>query len=85
VPDVLRLVIGEGFTVALWGVALGAASALPAGRWIAPLLFDQSPRDPVVFGTVSLTLLLIAVLASAIPALRGARVQPSTVLRAEAG
>ncbi len=82
--DVLRLVIAEGIRFALSGVVLGGAIALLAGRWIAPLLFNQSPRDPAVFGAVIVILLLVAVLASGIPALRGARVQPNTALRTEA-
>ena len=50
---------------------------------LAPLLFNQSPRDPVVFGTVTATLLLVAVVASLIPAIRGARVDPNAALRAD--
>ena len=83
--DVLRLVIAEGIRFALSGVLVGGAIALGTGRWIAPLLFNQSARDPAVFGAVILLLLLVAILASAIPAIRGARVQPNTVLRSEAG
>jgi putative ABC transport system permease protein len=81
--DVMRLVVGEGLRFAVFGAVVGGALALVAGRWIAPLLFDQSPRDPVVFGTVTGTLLVVAVLASAIPAFRGARADPNLALRAE--
>ena len=81
--DVMRLVVGNGLRFALAGVAIGAPVALLAGRWVAPLLFDQSPYDPVVFGAVAIALLLVAVVASAIPAIRGARVNPGSVLRAE--
>jgi hypothetical protein len=81
--DVMRLVVAEGLRFAVFGAVVGGVIALVAGRWIAPLLFNQSPRDPVVFGTVSGTLLLVAVVASAIPAIRGARVDPHTALRAE--
>jgi len=45
------------------------------------LLFDESPRDPVVFGFVALVLLGAALLASLIPARRGARVDPVVALR----
>ncbi|HET6948332.1 MAG TPA: ADOP family duplicated permease, partial [bacterium] len=83
VGDVMRLVVGEGLRFAISGAVVGAALALLAGRWIAPMLFDQSPRDPVVFATVMGALLVVAVLASAIPAFRGACADPNLALRAE--
>lgn len=79
----MRLVVAEGLRFAAFGVILGGVFALAAGRWIAPLLFDQSARDPVVFGTVTAALLVVAVVASAIPAIRAARVDPNAALRAE--
>lgn len=81
--DLLRLVVADGLRYAMTGVVVGGVIALVAGRWIAPLLFDQSPRDPVVFGTVTGLLLLVALLATAIPAMRGARADPNAALRAE--
>jgi predicted permease len=81
--SVMRLVVGEGLRFAVAGASIGAALALLAGRWIAPLLFDQSPRDPVIFGTVTAALLVVAAFASAIPAFRGARADPNLALRAE--
>jgi putative ABC transport system permease protein len=81
--DVLTLVVAGGVRFALYGIVAGTAIALIAARWIAPLLFDQRPDDPAVFGSVISALLLVAVGASAIPALRGARTDPATSLRAE--
>ena len=81
--NVMKLVVGEGLLSAAYGAIIGGAFALLAGRWIAPLLFDQSARDPFVFGTVTAALLLVAVTASAIPAIRGTRVDPNAALRAE--
>ena len=81
--DVLRLVVGEGVRVAAAGVALGALGALAAGRFVAPLLFDTSPRDPLVFGGVTLALLLVALVASLVPARRASRVDPMVALRSE--
>jgi putative ABC transport system permease protein len=81
--NVMRLVVAEGLLFATAGAALGGAIALVAGRWIEPLLFDQPARDPVVFGTVTGALLLVAVAASVIPAIRGAHVDPNVALRAE--
>ena len=81
--DVLRMILGEGLRVAVVGVALGSVAALIAGRWVTPLLFDVSPRDPVVFGIVSITLLAVAILASLLPAWRATRVDPNVALRAD--
>ena len=81
--DVIRLVLSEGLRFAVAGAAVGGALAIIAAPRIAPLLFNQSPRDPVVFGAVTTALLVVAVLASMIPAIRGARVDPNAALRAE--
>ena len=81
--DVAALMIGQGLRVSAAGLAIGVVMALWAGRFIKPLLFDESPRDPMVFATVAGSLLLAAVLASLIPALRATRVDPVQALRAE--
>ena len=83
VSDVMRLVIGEGIRVTLTGVFVGAVIALAAGGAIRTMLFQVSPHDPMVFGVVALTLLVVGALASAIPAFRAARVDPNTALRAD--
>lgn len=83
VADVMRLVLGDGLRFAVTGAAIGSAIAFIAAPRIAPLLFDQSPRDPMVFGIVTGALLLVALIASLLPAVRGARVDPNVVLRAE--
>ena len=80
---VLRLVVGEGVRVTAAGIALGLAAALVAGRYVAPLLFDTSPRDPAVLAGVAVTLLAVAVAASLAPAWRATRVDPNVALRAE--
>ncbi len=81
--DVIRLILGEGLTIGCIGVAIGVALALFGSRWVGPLLFDESPRDPVVFGGVAAVLLGVAALASYVPALRAARVDPVVALRTE--
>jgi putative ABC transport system permease protein len=83
VGDVVRLVVTEGLRVGVMGVAIGAGIALAAGRWVRPLLFEESPRDPAVFAFVAIALLGVAVAASWIPARRAARVDPNQALRAE--
>ena len=80
---VIRLVMREGFRLTLIGLVLGGAVALYAGRWVAPLLFKVKPGDPLVLGTVTLTLFLAAIGASLLPALRAARVDPNQALREE--
>ena len=80
---VVRLVVMESVRFALAGVAIGSGVALAAGKWIGPLLFDQSPRDVVVFGTVTAVLVCVAIVASWVPALRAAGVDPKTALQAD--
>src|SRR5215218_11134757 len=81
--DVMRLVVGHGVRLSLAGVAAGSAIAFAAARWIEPLLFQQSARDPVVLGTVGAVLIAVALVASAVPALRAMRADPNTVLRSD--
>ena len=81
--DVVRLVLRSGVTLAATGIVLGLAAALLLGRFIAPLLFDTSPHDVGVFGVVAISLLVAALLASAIPAWRAKAVSPLEALRAD--
>src|SRR6185369_9787636 len=74
--DVIRLVVGEGLRLAAAGAAIGAMIALIAAPKVAPLLFNQSPRDPLVFAAVTGALLAVAGGASLLPAIRSARVDP---------
>jgi len=79
----VRMVVGEGLRTVLVATALGLAVAWFAARWVGPLLFETSPRDPVIFGGVAALLVGIALVASAIPAVRASRVDPITALRAD--
>ena len=81
--DLLRLVVGEGLRVTLVGIILGAAGAFMAGKLIASLLFGVPARDPLTFGVVAGLLLVVAAVASLVPAWRAARVDPNIALRAE--
>jgi predicted permease len=81
--DVVRLIIREGLKIVLPGVALGAVIALYAGKWIKPLLFDVSPKDPSVITGVVTMLILVAITASWVPARRAARVDPNEALRSD--
>ena len=81
--DVVRLVIAEGMRFAGSGIVLGAAMALYASKWVGPMLFSVSARDPGVYAVVALVLLVAAALASAIPSLRAARVDPNVALKTD--
>src|SRR4029077_11272025 len=60
--DVMRLILAEGMKLAVVGVALGGAIALIVSRWVKPLLFEVSPRDPAVYAAVAVVLLGTALL-----------------------
>ena len=81
--DVIRLVVSDGLRVAGIGVAIGTVVALAAGRWVEPLLFEESPKDPVVFASVAFALIAVALVASWMPARRAARVDPNRALRTD--
>jgi putative ABC transport system permease protein len=81
--EVMRLVLGEGLPVALAGVAIGLAGAWGLTRFMASLLYGVGPADPLTFITVSLIVAGVALLASYIPALRAAKVDPMVALRYE--
>jgi predicted permease len=81
--DIVRLVVAQSLAMAAAGVAIGLAIALLASRWIEPLLYKQSPRDPLAYGAISAIMLLVAIIASAVPALRAAAADPNRALRAE--
>jgi putative ABC transport system permease protein len=73
---IFGLVIGDGLRVTVAGLVLGFAGALAAGRLMAAELFGVRPSDPTVLAVVAVTLGGVALLASAIPARRAARVDP---------
>jgi len=83
VGDVIRLVVSDGLRVVVAGAVLGMCLALASGRWLGPLLFQVSPRDPLVFGTVAIVLSGVALVASGLPAVRATQVDPATSLRAD--
>ncbi len=81
--DILRLIIGRVVVIALAGVALGIALAVPSMRVLVALLYEVKPDDPFVFAALGTALLAVAVLAGYVPARRATRVDPLTTLRAE--
>jgi putative ABC transport system permease protein len=81
--DLMRLVMLEAVRLSGIALTLGLVGALTAGRFLAPLLFETSPRDPAILAAVAAVLLATSVVASAVPALRAARVDPNRALRDE--
>jgi ABC-type antimicrobial peptide transport system permease subunit len=65
------------------GSAAGLASAVVLSRYIADLLYELSPTDPLAYASMSLLLGAVAVLASYLPARRAASIDPIRALRAE--
>ena len=80
---VVALVMQRALTRAVVGVALGTAGALIAARAMASLLFGVGSADPVSFLGVAVLLLVVAVAATLIPALRAARVSPLVAIRTD--
>jgi predicted permease len=83
IADVVKIVVGQGLRHGVAGILIGGVIAVGAARWVKPLLFDESPRDPLVYAIVTLVLLAVAITASWIPARRAARVDPNVALRSE--
>lgn len=81
--DVLRLVMKEGTTIALCGIAFGIAGAFALTRLMGSLLFEVKPTDPVTFAGVATLLALVALAACYLPARRVMRVDPMVALRYE--
>jgi predicted permease len=79
--EVLRLVLFDGLTPVLFGLLIGLAAGATAARFIKTILYGTSPLDPIVFATMVGTLLLTAIVACALPALRASRIEPMQALR----
>jgi predicted permease len=79
----MRMVVGGGLQMALLGIALGLGGALVATRVLASLLYGVSTSDPLTMTATAVLLLVAATLASWVPAMRAARVDPAVSLRTE--
>ena len=78
--DVLRMVVRQGMTLALFGVGIGLVAAFGMSRVLASLLFGTNPTDPTTFAAISLLLVLVALIACYLPARRAARLDPIKAL-----
>jgi len=81
--EVLLLVVGQGAKLALAGVAIGIAGGLMLTRLMSGLLYGVHATDPLTYGAVAILLMLVALAACFIPALRALRVDPMVALRYE--
>jgi putative ABC transport system permease protein len=81
--NVLRLIVGNGMTLAAAGVLLGLAGSYALTRLMTSVLFEVKPTDMTTFATVAISLLLVALLACWIPARRATKVDPLVALRYE--
>jgi ABC-type antimicrobial peptide transport system permease subunit len=81
--DILRLVMGRSLRLIVCGTVAGLAAALAVSRVLSSLLFGVGSHDPVTFALVTLLLIVVALLATLVPARRAASVNPMEALRAE--
>jgi predicted permease len=81
--DILKLVLRQGLSLTLIGVASGTVAALALTRWLDSLLYEVSARDPLTFALVIGALTLVSLLACYIPARRAMKVEPVVSLRHE--
>ena len=81
--DIFQLVVRQGMTPAVIGVATGAAIAFGLTKVLASLLYGVKASDPLTFGMVAAVLVIVALLSTYVPARRAAKVDPALALRDE--
>jgi putative ABC transport system permease protein len=80
---IARMLVGEALALAIAGTVLGALAAYAAARLLTSLLAGIQPDDPVVYGTAAALAAAMAMAGSFWPAIRAARIDPATAMRAE--
>jgi ABC-type lipoprotein release transport system permease subunit len=78
---IVRLVLESGAKLAAIGCLIGLGGAVAASRLLRSLLFDVSPVDPLVLSLAAVGVMLLAIAASGLPALRAASTDPMKALR----
>jgi ABC-type antimicrobial peptide transport system permease subunit len=81
--QVLGMVLRQGMTLSVVGIAVGLAAAFLLTRLMQSLLYQVQPADPLTFAAVPVILLLVALVASYVPAVRATRVSPLLALRTQ--
>jgi putative ABC transport system permease protein len=81
--DILRIVLNEAALIVIAGVGAGLLGSLLLTRFLQTLLFNVKPTDPLTFGTLTMLLASVALLASFIPARKASRIDPLVALRHE--
>jgi ABC-type antimicrobial peptide transport system permease subunit len=78
---VIRQVVGRGLALVAIGAALGLGAAFGTSRWLASLLYEVQPTDPLAMAGAVAVLLAVGVVAAFVPARRASRMDPAVVLR----
>ena len=82
-PAILRMVVGHGLKLVALGLTVGALASFGVTRVLTSLLYQTDTHDAVTFAVVPVVLLLISLVACALPAMRALQVEPITALRSE--
>jgi len=81
--NVIALVVGQGVRPAIIGLVIGLAIALDLSKVLRQMLYGVGPRDPLALVSMAALFIIVALVASFLPARRASRVDPLTALRAE--
>ncbi|HEY7860596.1 MAG TPA: ABC transporter permease [Gemmatimonadaceae bacterium] len=81
--SVVRMVVNEGVAMVAIGIGIGIVGAIALTRLMHALLFNTTSTDPMTYALVTLVLAGVALVASSVPALRAANVDPALAMRAE--
>jgi putative ABC transport system permease protein len=81
--DILKLVIGHGLLLTLSGVAIGMIVSAALTRVLSSMLYKTSATDPIIFSSSAALFLVVALMASYLPARRATRIDPTNALRSE--
>jgi putative ABC transport system permease protein len=81
--NVLRLILRQGARIGMLGLVIGTAAAYLSTRALSSMLYGVDPHDPMIFAAIAVSLFVVVVLASYLPARRATRVDPLIALRYE--
>src|SRR5262249_20624387 len=81
--SIVRMILAQAIRVTLVGLVSGVIGSLFVTRALAALLFEVKPTDPLIYGVVSVFLMMVAIAAALVPAWRASRIDPIRTLRSE--